>query len=256
LPHVHLVQLDIAWEAPERNCTRVMDLLSGTRPQPGDLVLLPEMFDTGFSVNIPRTADNGQTLAFLQSLVSKFAVLVQGGRTVLTASGPQNVMTILGPSTEHPAEYAKVHPFGKEVGIMVPGCDVVLYDWPGAGLRIAPAICYDLRFPELFRAALSRGAQAYAIGACWPAIRHNHWRALLCARAIENQAFVFACNRVGCDPPPPAGPGLTYAGGSLVIGPRGEILGELASAEGVLSVEIDPSLLHRWRAEFPAWREA
>lgn len=116
-------------------------------------------------------------------------------------------------------------------------------------LMVCPAICYDLRFPELFRAGLALGAQAYALGANWPAERAHHWRALIIARAIENQAFVFAVNRVGCDP------ALEYAGGSLIVSPMGDVLAEGDDTVRVISAEISPGEVHAWREKFPAWRD-
>lgn len=286
----HLVQLDIAWEKSAENRVKVRRLLTHARPSPGDLILLPEMFDTGFSMNTAQTADRGATLAFLLDLAIEMKVTVQGGRTILETSGAKarNVMTIVGPrdaSTTLDAntspdafavldQYAKIHPFslGQEHTAFEGGSRVLTYDWIGAPvenqplglpierpssrrLKVCPAICYDLRFPELFRQGLDLGAQAFALGACWPKSRQHHWRALLIARAIENQAFVLGVNRVGTDPNGAFGGGLEYAGGSIVIGPTGDVLGELGAAEGVLGVEIDPGAVTRWREKFPAWKD-
>jgi predicted amidohydrolase len=123
-----------------------------------------------------------------------------------------------------------------------------------------PATCYDLRFPELFRDGLRAGAEVIALGACWPSVRHAHWRALLIARAIENQCFVLGVNRVGDDPAQiGAGvgqvAGLRYLGGSLVVSPMGDVLGELGADEGVLSVEIHAQSVRDWRSKFRAWKD-
>ncbi|MCC6659389.1 MAG: carbon-nitrogen family hydrolase [Phycisphaerales bacterium] len=249
----HLVQLDIAWEAPEVNFRRVRAMLGGVAP--GDLVVLPEMFDTGFSLNIDATADRGATLDFVRGLAKELHATVHGSRTVLApgAAKARNVATIAGPDGSVLCEYVKVHPFsyGREPERFDGGSGVVLYEWRSAGgaLGVAPAVCYDLRFPELFRLGLLRGAQMYAIGANWPASRQHHWRALLIARAVENQAFVLGVNRAGDDP------NLRYAGGSIAVGPRGDVLGELGEAPGVLSVDIDPREVAAWRDTFPAWRD-
>jgi predicted amidohydrolase len=266
----HLVQLDIAWEQPRVNHQRVRRLLSAAGPSPGDCVLLPEMFDTGFSMNTGATADRGGTLAFLHDLAAEMQVTVQGGRTIAGVSGAKarNVMTIVaagsraGTTQESRVldEYTKVHPFslGQEHVAFEGGSRVTTYEWAGGtgtSLRVCPAICYDLRFPELFRIGLDQGAQGYALGACWPKARQHHWRALLIARAIENQACVMGVNRVGTDPNGAFGGGLEYVGGSIVVGPTGEVLGELGAEEGVLSVEIDPGAVKRWREKFPAWKD-
>jgi omega-amidase len=256
--HAHLIQLDIAWEDKQANFDRAERLIARASPSWGDLVLLPEMFDTGFSLNTPQTADaDGATLAYLSQVARDLGICVQGGRTVLPEGGTgsskaQNRAPVLGPDGALIVEYAKIHPFsfGREPEAFEGGTRVLTYDWAGKGAsaRVCPAICYDLRFPELFRLGLLRGAEVFTIGANWPEARAAHWRALLIARAIENQAFVLGVNRTGSDPH------LRYTGGSLAVGPRGEVLGELGPEEGVLSVPIDPDQVRSWRATFPAWR--
>lgn len=269
----HLVQLNMIWEQAAANREKVAQLLDMADVSPGDFVLLPEMFDTGFSMNTKATADKGETLQFLGELAAEFQVTVQGGRTIhdCHCAKASNVMTIVAPvdaatSSSHVAyrlvdQYAKIHPFslGMEHTAFEGGSRVFTYEWVGAAdgprLKVCPAICYDLRFPELFRLGLDQGAEAFALGACWPKTRQHHWRALLIARAIENQAFVFGVNRVGQDPNGAFGNGLEYIGGSIAVGPTGEVLGELAAEEAVLSVEIDPGAVKRWREKFPAWKD-
>lgn len=261
----HLVQFDIAWEDPPANFEQVRQLLDAADPAPGDLVLLPEMFDTGFSMNTARTRDAGATISFLAELAQELGVTVQGGRTVSPCHrcAARNVMTALAPPPAGSpkgtpartlAEFAKIHlfPLGTEKDTIEPGADVVTYRWDAgsSGIVVCPAICYDLRFPEVFRRGLKAGAELFALGACWLEKRHTHWKPLLVARAIENQAFVLAVNRVGADP------NSRYLGGSIAIGPTGEVLGELADRPGVLSVAIDPAAVHTWRDAFPAWRDA
>jgi omega-amidase len=258
MPRAHLVQLDIAWEGREANHARARQLLAHAPVRQGDLVLLPEMFATGFSVNVAATADtDGRTLAYLGTLASDLQATVQGGRT--TAAAPdgkaRNVMSILVPDGEgarHVLDYAKVHPFPTEITATQPGEGAATYQW--AGLTVMPAVCYDLRFPELFRLGLKAGSEVIALGACWPAVRQEHWRALLVARAIENQAWVLGCNRVGAEPGA-LGQRVEYRGGSIVLNPRGEVAGELGDAEGVLSIEIDPDAVRAWRRTFRAWRD-
>lgn len=147
-------------------------------------------------------------------------------------------------------EYAKIHPFsyGREGESYTGGDAVGVYDWVSGqeSLRVCPAVCYDLRFPELFRAGVRLGAEAFVIGANWPAARQHHWRTLLLARAIENQAVVLGVNRCGNDPH------LAYAGGSIAVSPKGEVLGEMDDRPGVLTVEVDPGAVRAWRREFPA----
>lgn len=264
----HLVQLNIAWEDRPTNFRRVRSLLETAPVEPGDLVALPELFDTGFSMNTAKTADlDGATLAFLREIATTMGVTIQGGRTVKHPGGKgadanaSNEMTAIGRDGQILCRYAKIHPFslGREQEFFTGGNAVTLYDHgprvsneAGAprSLRVCPAICYDLRFPELFRRGLTMGAELFAIGACWLETRQAHWRVLAIARAIENQAYVLAVNRTGPDP------NANYIGGTIAVGPRGDVLGELGPNDGVLSVEIERDEVLRWREKFPAWKDA
>lgn len=255
---VHLVQLDIRWEDAEANLARVDRLLTAADVMPGDLIVLPELFHCGFSLRVDAIADGrGAVLRWAAALAADLRCTVQAGRAVkdCDCAKATNHMTVLGPPFTGDeatllADYAKIHPFsyGREGEAYQGGHAVVTYEWAGADdrLRVCPAVCYDLRFPELFRAGLAQGAEAYALGANWPDARMGHWRALAIARAIENQAFVLAVNRTGPDPH------LNYVGGSLVVDPTGAVLGEAGADETVLTVDLDPAAARRWRAEFPA----
>ena len=259
----HLVQLDIAWEDPVENFSRTDRLLDTADIEPGDLVVLPELFSVGFSLNTETTADKGgQTLRYLLRLADDLGVTIQGGRCVhdCDCALAINEATIVAPGSDHDdadarliAQYAKLHPFtaGREPERFSPGDRVHTYDWQsqGGSLRVCPGICYDLRFPELFRQGLAMGAEVFALGANWPSPRHAHWRALLIARAIENQALVLGVNRVGSDPH------LNYLGGTIAGGAQCEVLGVVGAEPGVLSVQVDPGAIRGWREAFPAWKD-
>ncbi|MBL4808502.1 MAG: hypothetical protein JKY43_00390 [Phycisphaerales bacterium] len=255
---VHLVQFDIQWESPEANFERVRSLVDDCGTQAGDLIALPELFDSGFTLNTQHSCDSsGRTLAFLSKLAQDTGCFVHGSRSIMPAGSGRalNCATVMEPgmesgSTDPICEYYKIHPFsiGRELEAYQGGDELSRYTM-GHGedqIHICPAICYDLRFPELFRKGVAEGAEMFVLGANWPVARQHHWRTLLIARAIENQAFVLGINRCGDDP------SLHYGGGTIAIGPKGEILGELDDQQGVLSVEIDPSLVHQWRRKFPA----
>jgi len=248
----HLLQLDLVWEDHEANFRLVERALDQADPDPGDFVLLPELFDTGFSFRTEKNADSeDRTLRFLLALADDLGVTIQGSRTIRPCDCDKafNCATVAAPNEHLLCEYRKIHPFtfGREPEFFAAGQEVLTYQWND--LTVCPAICYDLRFPELFRRGLKLGAQIFAYGANWPSPRQHHWRALSIARAIENQAFVLAVNRTGSDPH------LPYSGGSIAISPKGDILGELTDQPGTLSVEIDPKTLYDWRATFPAWRD-
>ncbi|OAB62619.1 hypothetical protein AY599_08100 [Leptolyngbya valderiana BDU 20041] len=259
----HLVQLDIVWEDREANFARVDRLLDGVDVGSGDLVLLPEMFDSGFSLNTETTADDGTTQRWLAQLADDLGAVVIGGRTVAgCANGgcdkATNHATVFAPGVDggEPrllCDYAKIHPFtyGRESEKFVGGKHVETFGWTSgdASLTVCPTICYDLRFPELYRIGLEKGAEVYTCIANFPAARQSHWRALAIARAIENQAFMLAVNRRGDDPH------VAYAGGTIAVDGKGEIIGELGEDEAVLTVDLDVPAFRAWRAEFPAWKD-
>lgn len=252
MARIHLVQLDTAWEDKPESRRRAQTLLDRTGPKPGDLIALPEMWETGFSMNVERTADDGSGAQWLRDLAQRTGCTAMGGTTALDpgAKMARNRALVFGPAGEDLAAYDKVHPFsyGREAERFEGGDRVRTFEWDG--LRCCPVICYDLRFPELFRAGRSLGAEAFIVIANWPEARASHWTALLRARAIENQAAVFGVNRCGKDP------FLSYRGDTVAFDWMGEPMGELDSREGVLSTNIDAAALLAWRKKFPAWDDA
>lgn len=250
---VYGCQWDIVWEDKAANFRRVTALLEAADPEPGSLIVLPEMFGTGFSMDlrVTREALTSETGDFLDRLAMRFgccvlAGMVRSGRGV----SAQNLAVALDPRGRILARMAKLHPFSpvEEGRFMEPGQEVVVFDW--AGFTVAPFVCYDLRFPEVFRRAMRRGATLFGVLANWPAAREDHWVTLLRARAIENQACVVGINRCGSDPRG------AYPGRSLIIGPRGELLADAGPGEGVVIADLDPAQVAAWRAEFPALRDA
>ena len=139
----------------------------------------------------------------------------------------RNEAVVFNPEGKLICRYAKIHPFsfGGESKHYAPGTEIVSFQWHD--FVAAPFICYDLRFPEVFRIATRRGAHLIAVIANWPAKRVSHWVALLQALAIENQAYVVGVNRVGNDPK------LGYPGRSLIVDPQGEIVAEGSDREFV-----------------------
>ncbi len=241
-------QFDIAWEQKQTNHDRVAGMLRAAGLPAGSLVLLPEMFATGFSMNVAGIDDgpNNATREFLIGLSRELKLNILAGlvRTGSDGAG-RNEAIAVDPEGNESARYQKLHPFsfGEENKHYTPGSKVVTFRWNG--LCVCPLICYDLRFPEPFRAAVKRGADCFAIIANWPSAREQHWVTLLQARAIENQAYVAAVNRCGNDPK------STYSGRSLIIDPRGKILADAGDGPGVISVDIDRAALLAYRAQFP-----
>jgi omega-amidase len=239
------LQLDIVWENKAANHDKVRALLSAARPQPGTLVVLPEMFATGFTMNLEVAEDTGQSIA---SIAREYRVNLLAG----TVRDRRNEAVLFDAQGRELARYAKMHPFSFAGEAVVPGTEVVVVDC--GGFKLAPVVCYDLRFPELFRAGVKRGANLFAVIANWPrklsgladsTPRLDHWLTLLKARAIENQSYVIGVNRCGRDP------GNDYPGRSQIISPRGEVLADAGETEDTVSAELDLPELQAYRQEFP-----
>ena len=246
-------QLDIRWEDKPANYRRVEELVRGAGLAPGALLVLPEMFATGFTMNATAVVErtDGPTCAFLGRLAAAHRAHVLGGVVLADGAGrPRNEAALFGPEGQLVGRYAKMHPFtlGGERDSYAAGDAVVTLPLPG-GLTLQPAVCYDLRFPELFRRVGPRAPEVIAVMANWPVARVAHWVALAQARAIENQAYVIAVNRCGADPK------LTYNGHSRIIDPRGEVLADAGEAEGVIRAEVDRDMLEAYRGSLPFLRD-
>lgn len=242
-------QLDIAWEDREANHARVRDMLAVSPPQPGGLVVLPEMFASGFSMDVAKIAE-GETMPtrhFLSELAREYQVYLVGGVVTRGADGRgKNEAVVIAPDGSEVVRYHKIHPFsyGGETKSYSAGRQIVVFDI--GGFTIAPFICYDLRFPEIFRQAIRQGVNLFVVIANWPTARVNHWTTLLQARAIENQAFVIGVNRCGRDP------NLEYPGRSLIVDPKGQILADGGDSPGVISAMLNLQELQDYRRQFPA----
>jgi omega-amidase len=245
-------QLDIVWENKAANYQKVLSLLDGAKAPAGSLVVLPEMFSTGFSMNVAgiREDTTSETETFLAAIAQEYGVFMLGGLVTANADGRgRNETVVFTPEGKLVCRYGKIHPFtfGGESKHYAAGTEIVTFDW--RGFTVAPFICYDLRFPEIFRAAVRRGANLFVVIANWPSKRVEHWITLLQARAIENQAYVVGVNRTGQDPK------LVYPGRSLIINPRGEIVADAGSEEIAASADVDLEQITAWRNEFPALQD-
>jgi predicted amidohydrolase len=251
-PRAYCCQIDIAWEDPSANYKKVRGLLERERIERGGLVVLAEMFSTGFSMNVARVKEGApsKTEEFLRGVAEDFGVFVVGGLVDTGSDGkPRNQAAVFSPEGRQLARYSKIHPFtlGGEAACYTAGTEIVTFEWQGC--TVAPFICYDLRFPEVFRSAVQRGAQMFVVIANWPIKRDMHWVTLLQARAIENQTYVVGVNRSGTDPK------YTYSGRSMIVDPHGTILTQIGNEEGVISAPVDVAALEAWRKEFPALRD-
>jgi len=243
---IALLQSDIAWEDVAENHRRAARLLSEAAAGAARLAILPEMFSTGFSMDARRIAQppGGPSESFLREQASSLALWILASIPEAGEPSPRNMALLVSPSGSV-VRYAKIHPFSfaGEHKHYAAGDRVVTAEVEG--VRVTPFVCYDLRFPEPFRAAAA-DTDLFAVVANWPDERREHWRTLLRARAIENQAYLAGVNRVG------DGGRLHYAGDSAAISPLGETLAEGNDGEVVLFSEIDVAAVGKLRARFPA----
>lgn len=249
---VAAVQLDIRWEDRPANHARIRGLLERVDLAAGTLVVMPEMFDTGFSINTAAT-DPGERSAsedFCRALASERNVAVLASFVARTKEGRLgNEAVAFSPGGAELARYRKMQPFtaGSEHLHYPAGSGHVLFEWQG--MKVAPFICYDLRFPELFRPAVRDGAELIVVMANWPQRRSEHWVRLLQARAIENLAYCLGVNRCGDDPH------VSYDGRSCLFDHMGREIFQADAREQVLLATIDPEPLRKWRQDFPALRD-
>ncbi|HEY0010279.1 MAG TPA: carbon-nitrogen family hydrolase [Tepidisphaeraceae bacterium] len=245
-----VLQLDLTWHDRSANHAKARAMLESVKPQRGALVVLPEAFPVGFSMSVSEIADKaGETEAFVRKLAKDFAITVVAGNIVQPDERGRNVALAAGPDGHLLARYEKLHPFtfANEDQHYQAGSRLTPFTWAGA--VVSPAICYDLRFPEIFRAGAAAGAEIFVVIANWPAARVHHWVSLLVARAIENQAYVIGCNRCGRDP------NVAYPGRSIVIDPRGQIIADAGDQETTLPASLDLEDLRAYRKSFPALRD-
>ncbi len=242
------VQLDIRWENKPANFAKVAALLDHAVIEPGSLIVLPEMFATGYSMDVAtiHEGEAGETATFLREMARKYRSFLHGGLVSLSPDGRgRNESLTIDPAGNEIARYGKMHPFSYagETNHYLPGERLVTFPWNR--FTVAPFICYDLRFPEIFRHAVQCHANLFIVIANWPQAREEHWTILLQARAIENQAYVIGINRCGNDPM------LPYSGRSRIIDPKGAILADVGSEEGIVMTDLDFASLITYRKDFP-----
>jgi len=249
---VLLCQHTITWENADATCAHLKQLLPAPVTPANSLVVFPEMFATGFSLNLAATARRADTPgeSFLRGIAKEHGVFTVGGVTSLTESGRGlNESVAHAPGGGLLARYRKTFPFtpGGESSVIEPGAGSSVFDL--GGWRTALFVCYDLRFPELFRRAALHGAELMIVIASWPDARLAHWVTLLQARAVENQCWVVGVNRVGSDPK------FSYSGRSLVVSPLGKIETDAGNHECIARGELQRDQMLSYRAELPFLRD-
>jgi predicted amidohydrolase len=246
--NVTLVQCELAWEQPEDNRAQIGEIIAGASSGT-DLIVLPEMFTTGFSMNALANAEEpgGATEQWMIQLARQYACALTGSIAVRVGQGVYNRMLFATPDGVQIYDKRHLFRMAGEDKRYLPGAERVIVPW--RGWRILLQVCYDLRFP-----VFSRNREDYDLAlyvANWPAQRRYHWRQLLIARAIENLACVVGVNRIGSD-----ARGLDYSGDSLAIAGDGTLLLDRLNDSGAAQVVLDGAALQKYREGFPCHLDA
>jgi omega-amidase len=248
---VALIQTDLVWENVTANLATLEEKIAAL-PEAADVIVLPEMFSTGFSMNAPALAEpmNVTTTRWMKLMAAQTQALVVGSFQVREEGNYYNRLLCVRPDGNYEA-YDKRHLFsmGAEHKTFTPGSQRLILDWKG--WRICPLICYDLRFPVWSRQPAENPYDVLLYVANWPDARAYAWNALSRARAIENLSYIVGVNRIGVD-----GNGISHAGGSLAVDFLGEVLTDLGSDECEKIVHLTREPLEKYRVSFPALLDA
>lgn len=247
---VSIVQSMLHWEDAAANRAMLSGKLAALKGAT-DLIVLPEMFTTGFSMRSTELAEpmDGPTVAWMKEQARQLDAALYGSAIIIEAGKRFNRGLFVKPDGEV-SVYDKRHlfRFANETDHYSPGKERVVVQW--RGWRLLLQVCFDLRFPVFAR---NRGdCDAILYVANWPEARRYPWSQLLIARAIENQCYVAGANRVGMD-----GKGIHYSGDSVVVDPRGQVIASVQpSHEGMATVALDWNALSDFREKFPVAKEA
>ncbi len=246
---ITLLQTELAWHKAATNRAHFSELIRSI-PDATDLIILPEMFTTGFTMDVHEHAEqlSGPTLRWMAELARECGITLCGSLIIEDGGRYYNRLVWMSPDGQH-QHYDKRHLFrmAGEHEYFAPGTRREIFGLNG--WRVCPMICYDLRFPVWSRGVNEFDLLLYV--ANWPAARRSAWQTLLPARAVENQCYVAGVNRTGTD-----GKNISYAGDSSVHDYLGQPLADLGPAHGHCTVTLSGTGLTRYREKFPAWQDA
>ena len=240
-----------ASESADDRIERVLGILEETLPQ-ADIAVLPELWISG-AFDLPLAREVAAPLDFpvlerIRAMAKAADTWVHAGSYAerLPDGRTFNTAVLIGPDGEIVATYRKRHLFGFATGertLITAGEALIVAETPLGHTGIAT--CYDLRFPEMFRDLVEAGAETFLLASGWPTPRIGHWDVLTRARAIEDQAWMVACNGVGSHAD------ITLGGHSIVIDPQGNVVAEAGDGETVLFADVEPGRAREWREAFP-----
>ncbi|MDB5110264.1 MAG: amidohydrolase [Mucilaginibacter sp.] len=247
---ITLFQGYLFWEKPDKNLQNISLRLSGIREKT-DLIILPEMFSTGFTMNAAELAEpmNGKTMQWMHKIAAQYDCVVTGSLIITEKGKYYNRLVWMRPDGSYNC-YDKRHLFalGKENETYTPGTKKLIVELKG--WKICPVICYDLRFPVWLR-NVEEAYDLLLIVANWPERRALHWRTLIPARAVENQTYVIGVNRVGHD-----GNEIYHSGDSTCIDPNGNVVYYKRDEEDVYTFTVNADELIKARRAFPFLKDA
>jgi omega-amidase len=242
---VAVAQISCSLEDPEANLLKVRDFTRRAKDEAGaDLIVFPEMTDTGYSMPVIRANANHWKSGFvpgLQEIAQKLSIAIVAGVSERDSSSIYNSQVLIDSHGNIPAKYRKTHLYAvapvEEQTCFAPGNSFASFQL--GGLHFGFSICYDLRFPEMYRKLVAEhDVDAFVISSAWPFPREEHFRVLAQARAIENQSYVIASNRVGKDDD------LWFCGSSAIIDPRGVVVAAAsADREELIHADLSEELV-------------
>lgn len=239
------------WEEPEKTLEKAGILVRHAAGSGASLICFPEQFATGWDPASSRNIQdlNGSIVSGLRGLAQKSRISILGSFRQSGDSLPRNTAIVIGSDGRVLATYSKIHLFspGNEQSGYAPGNELGLFSL--GPLRCGIAICYDLRFPEIFRLYAQKGAQVVFVPAAWPAQRLRHWELFITARAAENQIYVVGVNTTGTTPVD------TYPGNSMTVDPNGTVISRANDAEQLVFADLDPAAVTTTRFHLPVEKD-
>ena len=240
-------QVASVWEDPEKTLVKAEPFIMNASCAGASLIAFPEQFATGWDPLSHEHVEEytGRTVSRLQNLAQRYSIAIIGSFRERFNPLPRNTAVAIGKDGEILAMYAKMHLFSpaREDTAYTPGNTLPTFSLEG--IKCGIALCYDLRFPALFRIYARQGVQAVFVPSAWPESRIRHWELFLSARAAENQMYIIGINTTGTNPVD------QYSGASMTADPYGTIVNRAGNREELLFSELDPSLVDTLRNEFP-----
>jgi omega-amidase len=244
-------QFTSSWEDPERSLARAELFIRHAADCGAKLICFPEQFATGWDPASQKNIQtmNGSIVTALRGNAKDNKIAILGSFRERSSPFPKNIALAIGSDGRILASYAKIHLFtpSHEESMFIPGSELGIFSI--GSLTCGIAICYDLRFPALFRIYAHKGVQAVFVPSAWPQSRIRYWELFVTARAAENQMYVVGVNTTGKTPVD------TYTGASISADPHGAIVSRANAAEQLLFSDIDPGEVEKLRSAFPVGKD-